>query len=161
MNEGIREKEIRLVGEEESGIVSTSYALKIAMERGVDLVIISPTTVPPVCRIMDYRKSLYEQAKKQKDNKKSQKVITIKEIRLSPTIDDHDVEIKANNAIKFLSNDNKVKVSIRFKGRQNQYTSIGTKVFDIFVSKIGEAGIIERPARLEGNNMIMILAPQK
>jgi translation initiation factor IF-3 len=141
--------------------MSTSDALKIAMERDLDLVMISPTTVPPVCRIMDYRKSLYEQAKKQKDNKKNQKVVTIKEIRLSPTIDDHDVEIKANNAIKFLSNDNKVKVSFRFKGRQNQYTNVGTKVFDIFVSKIGEAGIVERPARLEGNNMVMILSPQK
>lgn len=161
INEGIREKEVRLVGEEESRIMRTGDALKIAEERDLDLVMISPDAVPPVCRIMDYNKFLFEQSKKQKDNRKNQKVITIKEIRLSPTIEDHDVQVKANNAIKFLSQDNKVKVSIRFRGRQNQYKDAGTKVFDIFVSKIGKAGVIEKPARLEGNNMIMILAPQK
>lgn len=150
-----------MVGEKENRIMKTGDALKIAVERELDLVMISPDADPPVCRIMDYNKFLFEQAKKQKDNRKNQKVITVKEIRLSPTIEDHDVQIKVNNAIRFLSNDNKVKVSIRFRGRQNQYKDAGAKVFDIFVSKIGKAGIIEKPARLEGNNMIMILAPQK
>lgn len=122
---------------------------------------ISPNVNPPVCRIMDYSKFLYEQSKKEKENRKNQKTVDIKEIRLSPSIEEHDIDVKATNAKKFLENDNKVKVSIRFRGRQNNYTSVGNKVFDIFLSKIGDIGIIEKPARLEGNNMILILAPKK
>lgn len=122
---------------------------------------ISPNANPPVCRIMDYNKFLYEQSKKLKENKKNQKVVDIKEIRLSPTIEEHDIEVKANNARKFLSNENKVKVSIRFRGRQNNYTSVGNKVFELFLSKVGEVCTVEKPAKLEGNNMIMILAAAK
>lgn len=161
MNEDIREKEIRLVGEGEEGIISTKEALNMAYERDLDLVMISPTANPPVCKIMDYSKFLYEQSRKQKENKKNQKVVQIKEVRLSPTIEEHDIEIKANHARKFLSSENKVKVSMRFRGRQNNYTEIGAKVFDIFFSKIEDVGSIEKPAKLEGNNMIMILAPKK
>jgi translation initiation factor IF-3 len=154
-------KEIRLVGETESKIVNTSDALEMAREKELDLVMISPAANPPVCKIMDYSKFLYEQSKKQKEARKNQKVVDIKEVRLSATIEEHDIEIKANNARKFLANDNKVKVSIKFRGRENNYTNLGNKVFDIFVSKIGEAGVIEKPAKLEGKNMIMILAPKK
>lgn len=161
LNEGIRAKEIRLVGEDETRIISTRDALKMAIEKDMDLVMISPNANPPVCRIMDYNKFVYEQSRKEKEAKKNQKVVELKEIRLSPTIEEHDIEIKANNARKFLSSDNKVKVSIRFKGRLNNYTNLGTKVFDIFISKVGDIGIIEKPAKLEGNNMTMILAPSK
>nr|WP_312891161.1 translation initiation factor IF-3 [Clostridium thailandense] len=161
LNENIRAKEVRLVGGEESIIISTKEALKMAEERNQDLVAISPKADPPVCKIMDYSKFLYEQSKKEKENRKNQKTVDIKEIRLSPSIEEHDIEVKANNARKFLQSDNKVKVSIRFRGRQNNYTNVGNKVFEIFLSKVGEIGVIEKPARLEGNNMILILAPKK
>jgi translation initiation factor IF-3 len=133
----------------------------MAIDKELDLVMISPNATPPVCRIMDYNKFLYEQSKKLKEAKKNQKVVNLKEVRLSPTIEDNDIQIKANNAIKFLQNEDKVKVSIRFKGRQNNNTSVGYTVFETFLSKIGEVGVVEKPARLEGNNMIMILAPKK
>lgn len=150
-----------MVGEEESRVMSTKEALEIAIEKDLDLVMISPGATPPVCKIMDYNKFLYEQSKKEKEAKKNQKVVELKEVRLSPTIEEHDIEIKAGNARKFLSNDNKVKVSIRFRGRQNNFTGLGAKVFEVFIAKIGEDGIVEKPPRLEGNNMIMILAPKK
>lgn len=161
LNEEIRVKEIRLVGEDEPRIISTKDALNMAIERNLDLVMISPAANPPVCKIMDYNKFLYEQTRKQKENKKNQKVVDVKEVRLSATIEEHDIEVKANNARKFLANENKVKVSIRFRGRQNNYTNVGNKIFDLFLSKIGDLGIVEKPARLEGNNMIMILGPKK
>ncbi len=161
LNEEIRVKEIRLVGEDEPRIMSTKDALNMAIERNLDLVMISPAANPPVCKIMDYNKFLYEQTRKQKENKKKQKVVDIKEVRLSATIEEHDIEVKANNAKKFLANENKVKVSIRFRGRQNNYTNVGNKIFDLFLSKIGDLGIVEKPARLEGNNMIMVLGPKK
>lgn len=161
LNEQIREKEIRLIDGEESKIVSTRDALMIAEERELDLVMISPNANPPVCRIMDYSKFLYEQSKKEKENRKNQKVVNLKEVRLSPTIDVGDIQIKANNARKFLTNEDKVKVSIRFKGRQNNNTQVGYKIMESFVELIGEIGTIEKPAKLEGNNMTMILAPKK
>lgn len=161
LNEQIREKEIRLIDGEESKIVSTRDALMIAEERELDLVMISPNANPPVCRIMDYSKFLYEQSKKEKENRKNQKVVNLKEVRLSPTIDVGDIQIKANNAKKFLTNEDKVKVSIRFKGRQNNNTQVGFKIMESFVELIGEIGTIEKPAKLEGNNMTMILAPKK
>lgn len=161
MNEDIKEKEIRLLDGDESNIVNTKDALKLAEERELDLVMISPTANPPVCRIMDYNKFLYEQSKKQKENKKNQKVVDTKEIRLSPTIEEHDIDVKAKNAKKFLEDENKVKVTIRFRGRQNNFTSLGYKVMELFLEKIGDSGIVEKPAKLEGNNMIMILGPKK
>jgi translation initiation factor IF-3 len=161
LNDGIREKEIRLIGPDESKIIKTRDALEIAMEQGLDLVMVSPTANPPVCRIMDYSKFLYEQAKKQKEARKNQKVVDLKEVRLSATIEDHDIEIKANNAKKFLDNGDKVKVSIRFKGRENNYTHLGTRVFDIFTAKVGDVGTIEKSPKLEGKQMFMVLAPKK
>lgn len=161
LNEGIREKEIRLVDDEGSRVISTKEALEIARVKDLDLVMVSPNAVPPVCRIMDYNKFLYEQSKKLKENKKNQKIVNIKEVRLSPTIEEHDIEVKANNARKFLSNEDKVKVTIRFRGRQNNNTDVGYKVLEEFVNKVGEIAVIEKPAKLEGNNMIMILAPKK
>lgn len=133
----------------------------MAREKDLDLVMISPNAVPPVCRIMDYNKFLYEQSKKLKEAKKNQKIVNIKEVRLSPTIEDNDIQVKANNAKKFLENEDKVKVSIRFKGRQMANTSVGYTVFQNFLEKVGEIGVVEKPAKLEGNNMIMILAPKK
>lgn len=161
LNEQIREKEIRLIDGDESKIISTRDALMMAEERELDLVMISPNANPPVCKIMDYSKFLYEQSKKEKENRKNQKVVNLKEVRLSPTIDVGDIQIKANNAKKFLSNEDKVKVSIRFKGRQNNNTQVGYKIMESFVDLIGEIGTIEKPAKLEGNNMTMILAPKK
>jgi translation initiation factor IF-3 len=163
MNEGIREVEVRLVGEggEESQIIKTKEALRMAIERDLDLVMISPNAKPPVCRIMDYNKFLYEQAKKQKEAKKNQKVVDIKEVRLSPTIEEHDIDIKANNAKKFLTAEDKVKVSIRFRGRQHNNTSAGFQIMELFATKVGEVGVIEKPAKLEGSNMVMIMAPNK
>ncbi|MBL4935655.1 translation initiation factor IF-3 [Clostridium sp. YIM B02515] len=161
LNEGIREKEIRLVSDEGSEIISTRAALDMAIEKDMDLVMISPGANPPVCRIMDYNKFLYEQSKKQKEMKKNQKIVDLKEIRLSPTIEDHDIDVKANNAKRFLENEDKVKVTIRFRGRQNANTNVGYKVMQDFVDRIGEAGVVEKPAKLEGNNMIMIMAPKK
>lgn len=161
INEGIKEKEIRLVSGEDSQIMSTRDALKLAEESGMDLVMISPTANPPVCRFMEYDKFLYEQSKKQKEAKKNQKVVELKEIRLSPTIEEHDIDIKCNNAKKFLTGGNKVKVSIRFKGRQNNYTNLGSKVFDIFIAKLDDLATIEKSPLLEGKNMFMVLAPKK
>ncbi|WP_097028107.1 translation initiation factor IF-3 [Clostridium peptidivorans] len=161
LNEEIREKEIRLIDGDESKIISTRDALMMAEERELDLVMISPNANPPVCRIMDYSKFLYEQSKKEKENRKNQKVVNLKEVRLSPTIDVGDIQIKANNAKKFLSNEDKVKVSIRFKGRQNNNTQVGYKIMESFVELMGEIGTVEKPAKLEGNNMTMILAPKK
>lgn len=141
--------------------MKTKDALQLAIEREMDLVMISPNAKPPVCKIMDYNKFLYEQAKKQKEAKKNQKIVDIKEIRLSPTIEEHDIDIKANNAKRFLADEDKVKVSIRFRGRQNNNTAVGYKVMERFAAKIGETGVVEKPAKLEGNNMIMIMAPNK
>jgi translation initiation factor IF-3 len=161
LNEGIRAREVRLVSADDSRIMKTSDALGLAREQDLDLVMVSPNANPPVCKIMDYSKFLYEQSIKQKEARKNQKIVDIKEIRLSASIEEHDIDIKAKNAIKFLEKDNKVKVSIRFKGRENNYTNLGAKVFDIFISKIGDAGTIEKPAKLEGKSMIMFLAPKK
>jgi translation initiation factor IF-3 len=163
VNEEIREKEVRLVGEDGSqlGIVSSREAMKLAEEKELDLVMISPTAKPPVCKIMDFGKFIYEQSKKEKDAKKKQKIVSLKEVRLSPTIEEHDVDIKANNARKFLLDEDKVKVTIRFRGRETDYSHIGRKIMNTFVEKLSDICIIEKEARLEGKNMIMILAPKK
>ncbi|KAA8674607.1 translation initiation factor IF-3 [Clostridium sp. HV4-5-A1G] len=161
LNEQIRVDKIRLVGEKESTILKTREALEMARERGMDLVMVSPQAKPPVCKIMNYSKFLYEQSKKAKVARKNQKIVEMKEIRLSATIELNDIEIKANNAKKFLNKGNKVKVSIRFRGRQNNYTNLGRKVMDVFLDKVEESASVERAPKLEGNNMFMILAPKK
>jgi len=161
INEGIREKEIRLIAGEDSRIIDTREALELARQSDMDLVMISPTANPPVCKIMDYNKFLYEQSKKQKEAKKNQKVVEIKEIRLSATIEEHDIEIKAANAKKFLTNGDKVKVSVRFKGRQNNFTGMGTKVLEAFLSKLDDVGVVEKSAKMEGRSLFLVLAPKK
>lgn len=163
LNEEIKEKEVRVVadGGEQLGIMSSQEALKIAEEREVDLVLMSPGATPPVCKIMDYGKFVYEQAKKNKEAKKKQKVINVKEVRLSPTIEEHDISIKANNARKFLLDGNKVKVTVRFRGREADYSHIGQKILDKFYEKVEEVCVIEKHAKLEGRNMILIIAPKK
>ncbi|MBA5852023.1 translation initiation factor IF-3 [Clostridium sp. cel8] len=161
VNERIKVKEIRLVGNGSSQIVKTKEALSLAREKGLDLVMVSPAANPPVCKIMDYKKFLYDKSKKEKEAKKKQKVVEVKEIRLSVTIEENDIIVKANNAKKFIAKGNKVKVSIRFRGRQNNYTSLGRKVFDTFLEKMGDIVSIEKKPKLEGNNMIMVLAPKK
>lgn len=163
LNEEIREKELRILDSDGSqlGMMSSRDALKLAEEKELDLVMISPTAKPPVCKIMDFGKFIYEQSKKDKDAKKKQKVVSLKEIRLSPNIEEHDIEIKANNARKFLLGEDKVKVTVRFRGREADYSYIGDKILKLFVSKLEDVSVIEKPAKLEGKNMILILAPKK
>jgi translation initiation factor IF-3 len=163
LNEEIREKEIRVIGSdnEQLGILPTKEALRLAEEKELDLVMIAPTANPPVCRIMDYGKFLYEQSKKDKEAKKKQKVVDIKEVRLSPTIEEHDITIKANNARRFLQEGDKVKVTVRFRGREADYSHIGFEILKSFSDRLEEVCIIEKPAKLEGKNMIMILAPKR
>ena len=163
MNEEIRDKEIRVIAADGSalGILDTKDAIKLAEDSDLDLVMMSPTAKPPVCRIMDIGKFEYEKQKKEKEAKKKQKVVTLKEIRLSATIQDHDISIKASNAKKFLLDEDKVKITVRFRGREIENSKVGHKILRSFVEKIGDVYIVEKPARQEGRNMIMILAPKK
>jgi len=163
VNEEIRFKEVRLIGDDSSqlGIVSSKEALDLAEEKELDLVLIAPAANPPVCKIMDFGKFLYEQTKKDKEAKKKQKVINIKEIRLSPTIEEHDINIKVNRARKFILDEDKVKVTIRFRGREADYSHIGKNILEMFRAKLEDICIIEKDAKLEGRNMTMVLAPKK
>lgn len=162
INEEITDKEIRLVSDDGSmlGVVSSVEAKSMAAAKNMDLVKISPNAVPPVCKIMDYGKFIFEKAKKEKEARKKQKVISIKEIRLSPTIEEHDFNFKIKNAIKFLNEGDKVKVSVRFRGREINYSAAGRKTLDKFAEAASEAGSIDKPAKLEGRNMVMILNPK-
>ena len=162
LNDDIRVPEVRLVSDsgEQLGIMSSREALAIAEEKQLDLVMIAPTAKPPVCKIMNYSKYKFEQMKRQKEAKKNQKVTTMKEMRLSATIDRHDMEVKAKNVAKFLKNGDKVKVSIRFKGRQLSHTDQGKAVMDTFTEIMGDAAIVEKQAKVEGRSMFMILAPK-
>lgn len=161
INEQITDREVRVIGEngEQLGIMSRMEALKAAEAADLDLVNISPKAVPPVCKIMDYGKYRFEQGKRQKEAKKNQKTITLKETRLSPTIDVHDMQVKAKNTAKFLAGGDKVKVSIRFRGRQLSHTDNGLNVMNTFLTMLDNA-TVEKPAKMEGRNMFMILAPK-
>lgn len=163
INEEIREKEIRVVDSngDALGVISTKEALDIANKKEMDLVVISPNAKPMVCKIMDFGKFVYEQQKKEKEAKKKQKVVTVKEIRLSATIEEHDISIKAGNAKKFLLDGDKVKVTVRFRGREIENSQVGHKILNLFVEKLGDVYIIEKPAKQEGRNMILILAPKR
>ena len=154
INEQIRDKEIRLIGEngEQLGIMSSRDAMKMAIEAELDLVKIAPTAKPPVCKIIDYRKYRYEQAKREKEAKKKQKVTEVKEIRLSPNIDDNDLNTKANQARKFLDKGDKVKVTLRFRGREMAHISS---------NKLGDAASVEKQAKLEGRSMSMVVTGRK
>lgn len=154
---------MRLIADDNSqlGIMSRKDALAVAEEKGLDLVLIAPEADPPVCRIMDYGKFRFEQAKRDKEARKNQKVTELKEVRLSATIEEHDIDIKAKSALKFLTEGDKVKVGIRFHGRQVSHPEIGYSVMNGFYQKVEEAGVIEKRPTLEGRNMHMILAPRQ
>ncbi len=162
INEEIRDREVRLVDEngEQMGIVANNVAQALAEERGLDLVKIAPQATPPVCKLMDYGKYRFDLTKREKEQRKNQKVVELKEVRLSATIDLRDMEVKAKNCIKFLQNGDKVKVSIRFRGRQATHGEIGLEVMKTFFELVKEAGVIDRPAKQEGRNMHMILSPR-
>lgn len=159
----IRDAEIRLIGAdgEQLGIMSAKSALALAVQENLDLVKISPNATPPVCKIMDYGKYRFEILKKQKEAKKNQKVVELKEIWLSMTIDVGDLNIKAKQAIKFVSQGNKVKVSIRLRGRQMAHSSLGVEVMEKFYELVKESAMIEKKPLQEGRSIFMILAPQK
>ncbi|HQA47184.1 MAG TPA: translation initiation factor IF-3 [Bacillota bacterium] len=162
VNEQIRDKEVRLidVNGEQLGIMSAKEAQKAAYDRQLDLVKVAPHAKPPVCRIMDYGKYKYETSKKEREAKKNQKVINIKEVRLSPTIEKHDLEVKRRNAEKFLLSGDKVKVSIRFRGRQLSHTEIGQSIMEKFAGDLEELAVVEKKPKMEGKNMIMIMSPK-
>lgn len=162
INEEIRDREVRLIDEnnEQMGIVANQVAQSLAEERGLDLVKIAPQANPPVCKIMDYGKYKFDQGKRDKEQRKNQKVVEMKEVRLSATIDLHDMEVKAKNCIKFLKQGDKVKVSIRFRGRQATHGEIGLQVMEKFTELINEFGVVDRAAKQEGRNMFMVLSPK-
>ena len=162
INEEIRDREVRVVSTdgEQLGIMPIRAALELAEQHQLDLVKMVANARPPVCKLMDYDKYRYEQAKKQREIRKNQKVIVLKEVQLSATIEENDVQTKFKNAVKFLQDGDKVKVSIRFRGRQIAHADIGLKIMQDFAARIEEYGTIERRPMLEGRHMIMILAPK-
>lgn len=161
INNRIRAKEVRLIGPDGSqmGIKDTREAMEIAERANLDVVLVAPNAKPPVARIMDYGKYKYEQQKKEKEARKKQKVINLKEIRLSPTIEEHDFNTKLGHAKKFLSKEDKVKVSIRFKGRAITHKDIGRKVLERFAEALKEDGQIEQRPKMEGRSMFLVVAP--
>ena len=162
INEEIRDREVRVIGEDgaQLGIMPTRKALELAEEAELDLVKIAPNAQPPVCKLMDYDKHRFEQSKREREMRKNQKVISLKEVQLSATIEENDVAIKAKNAIRFLQDGDKVKVSIRFRGRQIAHSDIGMKVMMDFIERTKDVCTVERRPLIEGRNMIMILAPK-
>lgn len=161
INERIRARQVRLISAsgEQLGIVSLQEALAKARESDLDLVEVAPQADPPVCRIMDYGKYKYEQQKRDREARKRQKVVTVKEIKLRPGIDRHDLDVKVRNAQRFLKDGDKVKCTIMFRGREIIHKELGQKVLEQLAEKVGDLGSIERPPTMEGRNMIMILAP--
>ncbi|MCI6036410.1 MAG: translation initiation factor IF-3 [Candidatus Limiplasma sp.] len=162
INEEIRDREVRLISAdgEQLGVMPTRQAMEMAEQAGLDLVKIAANAQPPVCKLMDYDKHRYEQSKRERDLRKNQRVVTLKEVQLSATIEENDVQTKFRNAVKFLQDGDKVKVSIRFRGRQIAHADIGMKIMQDFASRIEEYGTIERRPMLEGRHMIMILGPK-
>ena len=162
LNEEIRDKEIRLIGDtgEQLGIMSADEALRIAEDRGLDLVKISPQAQPPVCKLMNYGKFKFEQSKREKEAKKNQHVVEIKEIRMSPGIDVGDFNTKLKNAQKFLADGNRVKVSVRFRGREMAHTEIGRDLLTKFAEQCAEAATMDKAPKMEGRSMTMFLSPK-
>ena len=162
INEEIRDREVRLISAdgEQLGVMPTRQALEMAEQAGLDLVKIAANAQPPVCKLMDYDKHRYEQSKRERDLRKNQRVVTLKEVQLSATIEENDVQTKFRNAVKFLQDGDKVKVSIRFRGRQIAHADIGMKIMEDFANRIEEYGTVERRPMLEGRPMIMILGPK-
>ncbi|MCL2362245.1 MAG: translation initiation factor IF-3 [Defluviitaleaceae bacterium] len=163
INEQIRDKEVRLIDADgtQMGVMPGRDAQRIADEKRLDLVKISPTAKPPVCKIMDYSKFRFEQSKREKEARKKQRTIEVKELRLRPDTDTHDVEVKVRKAIEFLKSGDKVKVAIRFRGRELGRTEIGYGVLNDFAQKVSEFGQIEKPPKMEARSMAMFLAPKK
>ena len=162
INEEIRDKELRVIGAEgdQLGIMTSAAALALAEEKNLDLVKIAPNAVPPVCKIMDYGKFRFEQLKKEKEAKKNQKVVEVKEIRMSPSIDTNDFNTKVKNAQKFLKDGNRVKVTVRFRGREMAHTSLGEQLLKQFGADCDEIATVAKGAKLEGRNMSMFLSPK-
>ncbi len=157
----IRDNELRVIsGDGEMlGIMDARAAQKIANERGLDLVKVSPNAKPPVCKIMDFGKYKFELAKRERENRKNQKVVNIKEVQLSPSIDTNDFNTKAKQAMKFLKSGDKVRVKVRFRGRELSHSEIGKALLDKFAETVKEVGTVEKQAKLEGRNMIMFISP--
>ncbi|MBE5867939.1 MAG: translation initiation factor IF-3 [Lachnospiraceae bacterium] len=163
INEQIRDKEVRLIGEEgqQLGIMSAREALSLAEEAGLDLVKIAPTANPPVCKIIDYGKYKYEQMRKEKEAKKKQKVIEIKEIRLSPNIDTNDLNTKINSARKFLTKGDRVKVTLRFRGREMAHMNNSKHILDDFAESLSDVAVMEKAPKVEGRSMTMFLTEKR
>ena len=162
MNEEIRDKDVRLVDSDGSqlGIMSSKDALKLAVEKNLDLVKIAPMATPPVCKIMDYGKYRYEQAKRDKEARKNQKTVEIKEVRMSLNIDTHDLNTKVSHARKFLRDGDKVKVSVRYRGREMAHPEMGKGLLEQFVQACGEDGVMEKAPKMEGRSLAMFIAPK-
>jgi translation initiation factor IF-3 len=163
INDRIRAREVRVIGADGSqiGVLPTFEAIKKAKEAGLDLVEISPTAVPPVCRIQDYGKFLYEQGKKEKAAKKTQKNITLKEVKFSINVDEHDFVTKKNHVLRFIAEGDKVKASLRFKGREMAHRNLGRNVLDRLIREVSDTTLVEFAPRMEGNTMHAILVPKK
>jgi translation initiation factor IF-3 len=162
INEEIRVKEVRLVGQDGAplGITTSADALEQAYAKNLDLVLIAPKAEPPVCKIMDYGKYKFELAKRDKEARKNQKVVSIKEIRVSPSIDNHDFETKVNHTKKFLSDGDKVKITVRFRGREVHHSALGFQLLERFKEAVSEFGAVDKPPKLEGKNMSMVVSPK-
>ena len=163
INEQIRDREVRLISQdgEQLGIMSAREAMKIAMEAELDLVKIAPGAKPPVCKIIDYGKYKYEQTRKEKEAKKKQRTVEIKEVRLSPNIDKNDLNTKVNNARKFISKGNKVKVTLRFRGREMAHVQQSKHILDDFAETLADIAVVEKPAKMEGRAMSMVLTEKR
>ncbi|MDI3540476.1 Translation initiation factor IF-3 [Koleobacter methoxysyntrophicus] len=163
INEQIKDKEIRVIDSngEQIGIMPIKKALKLAQEKQLDLVKVAPQAKPPVCRIMDYGKYKYEQSKKEKEARKKQKIINIKEIRMSPKIEEHDFQVRVRNAQRFINDGDKVKVTIRFRGREIAHTDLGQEVLEKMAEELRDIAIVEKKPKVEGKNMVMILSPKQ
>ena len=163
INGQIRDKEVRLIGEdgEQKGIMPIKEAMRLAQEAELDLVKIAPKAQPPVCKIIDYGKYRYELARKEKDARKKQKTVEIKEVRLSPNIDTNDLNTKVNNARKFIGKGNKVKVTLRFRGREMAHVQQSRHILDDFAQQLADVASVEKPAKLEGRNMSMVLTEKR
>jgi len=161
VNAQIRVREVRVIDEngEQLGILSTHQALALAQERDLDLVEVAPNARPPVCRFMDYGKFRYEQSKREREARRRQKVLTLKEVRMSPKIDTHDLQIKMRNAERFLKEGDKVKITVRFRGREIVHADMAREKLTELAAELKDISVVERPPKLEGRQMIMILAP--
>ena len=163
INEQIRDKEVRVISEdgEQLGIMSSKDAMKLAREAELDLVKIAPKAQPPVCKIIDYGKYKYELARKEKEAKKKQKTVEVKEVRLSPNIDTNDLNTKMNNAKKFITKGNKVKVTLRFRGREMAHMQTSKHILDDFAEHLKDIAVVEKPAKQEGRSMSMVLTEKR